>query len=275
MAPRALETPDPALRKRVASGVLLVSFVLVDVILGGWFFAAFVLLTVLLMAHEWAELSTPGTPEAGHLVAAVAALVPAVAIIAVMLDRADVAALALGVGCVGAAGLAALVPGASINYAAGGVAYIGLPALALVWLRAHDGGGAGEVMWLLSVVWATDIMAYYVGRRIGGPKLAPRVSPGKTWAGLVGGMAGAAATGGIGAAVAGGPAGAAAALGGFLAVVAQIGDLFESYMKRRAGVKDSGALIPGHGGVLDRLDGLLFAAPAYVLIAMLSHLQVV
>jgi phosphatidate cytidylyltransferase len=124
---------------------------------------------------------------------------------------------------------------------------------------------------LMLVTWATDIFAYFAGRSIGGPKLAPRISPNKTWAGLIGGMAGAALVG------------AAAAwllgigepflwLGAPMGLLAQLGDLYESGVKRRRGVKDSGTLLPGHGGVLDRLDGLLpvIVATLLVLIASLA-----
>jgi phosphatidate cytidylyltransferase len=122
------------------------------------------------------------------------------------------------------------------------------------------------LLWLFLVVWATDIFAYFVGRGIGGAKLAPSISPGKTWAGLVGGMLGAAVVGGIVSTATGGPIWLAIVAAPVLAVVAQAGDLFESLLKRRAGVKDSGTLIPGHGGALDRLDGLLFATPVYALL---------
>ena len=112
------------------------------------------------------------------------------------------------------------------------------------------------VFWVFAVTWATDIFAYFAGRAIGGPKLAPRISPNKTWAGLIGGMAGA------------GLLGWRSPdwfemewsfhwMGAPMGLVAQLGDLYESWEKRRAGVKDSGTLLPGHGGVLDRLDGLL------------------
>lgn len=148
-----------------------------------------------------------------------------------------------------------------------GTLYIGLPVVALVWLR--ETGGAWTLIWLLVVVWATDTGAYAAGRTIGGPKLAPRISPKKTWAGLLGGMLSAAILGG-GMAVALEQAQwpALAAFAAVLAVVAQIGDLFESSVKRRFNVKDSSAIIPGHGGVLDRVDGLIAAAPVVALVVL-------
>lgn len=144
---------------------------------------------------------------------------------------------------------------------AAGALWIVLAAAALVWLRADPAAGRANVLLLLVAVWASDIGAYLVGRLAGGPRLAPRVSPGKTWSGAAGGLLAAAAAG----AAAGGGHGALA--GALLSVLAQAGDLAESAAKRRAGVKDSGALIPGHGGLLDRLDGLLAAAPAAALLA--------
>lgn len=146
---------------------------------------------------------------------------------------------------------------------AGGLLYAGLPAIALIWLRAEPQGLA-LTLWTLAIVWGTDIFAFVAGRTIGGPKLLPRVSPSKTWSGLVGGVVGAGVAG-VGVASALGlpvVAGGVAALP--LAVVAQGGDLFESWLKRRVGVKDSGDLLPGHGGVLDRLDGLV---PVAIIVA--------
>jgi phosphatidate cytidylyltransferase len=149
------------------------------------------------------------------------------------------------------------------------VLYVGVPATALLWLRdvAH---GDRLVLWLFIVVWATDIGAYAVGRLVGGPRLAPRLSPHKTWAGLGGGIAAAAAAG---AAAARGFASADAAiltvLSAVLAVVAQIGDLVESAVKRHFKVKDMSSLIPGHGGLFDRVDGLLAAAPAVALVQLI------
>jgi phosphatidate cytidylyltransferase len=133
--------------------------------------------------------------------------------------------------------------------------------LALLALRATPDAGAGLTFYLLMTVWATDIGAFVAGRLIGGLKLAPSISPSKTWAGLLGGVGSAALIGYfIARALNANHPAVALALSPVLAVVAQLGDLFESHFKRRAGVKESGDLIPGHGGVLDRIDGLVFAS---------------
>jgi phosphatidate cytidylyltransferase len=142
-----------------------------------------------------------------------------------------------------------------------GILYIGLPVLCIAQLRGMEPHGLWLTLWLFATVWATDIGGYAFGRTLGGPKLAPRISPNKTWAGLLGAMLCAAATGAGFAQALPGNWLAATLTGGALAVVAQMGDLFESWLKRRAGVKDSGALLPGHGGLLDRIDGLLAIAP--------------
>lgn len=141
----------------------------------------------------------------------------------------------------------------------GGFFFALIPAIALLWVRDRSFSGLELVVWIYIVTWATDIGAYAAGRNIGGPKLAPKISPNKTWAGLFGGM------------VAAGFLGALWAdfselkpqyfwIGAPFAAAAQAGDLFESWMKRRAGVKDSGNLLPGHGGLFDRVDGLLVVA---------------
>lgn len=147
-----------------------------------------------------------------------------------------------------------LAPLASGLWNLGGIVYIGFAAAMLMFLRSEFIGLKATAMALLAVI-ATDIGAYFAGRSIGGPKIAPGISPSKTWAGLAGGMAGAALVLMLGR----GNGMAAEAIGGgaMLAIVAQAGDFFESWMKRRAGVKDSGKLIPGHGGLFDRVDGLL------------------
>ena len=151
-----------------------------------------------------------------------------------------------------------------------GIAYVAVPVLALLFLRAQP-HGLLLAFWALGLVWATDIGAYFAGRSIGGPKLAPSISPSKTWAGLGGGVLAALAFGFALHLVAGLPLRLAAACG-ILAVAAQAGDLFESALKRRAGVKDSSNLLPGHGGVLDRLDGVVTAAPLAALLVAVPGL---
>lgn len=153
----------------------------------------------------------------------------------------------------------------------GGLLYVGLPVFALLWLRERPGDiGLLLAFWAMSLVWATDIGAYFAGRGIGGPKIAPSISPNKTWAGLGGGMLGALLLGWALQHFAGLRSELALA-SPLLAVLAQVGDFFESWLKRRAGVKDSGTLLPGHGGALDRLDGLVTSAPfAALLVAALG-----
>ncbi len=145
-------------------------------------------------------------------------------------------------------------PAARGLWNAAGLVYIGVAANMLLFLRSGI-FGLSSILTVVGAVVATDIGAYFAGRTIGGPKIAPAISPSKTWSGLVGGMAGATVV----IAAGHGPDSLAAAVpaGMLLAIVAQTGDFFESWMKRRAGVKDSGKLIPGHGGFFDRVDGLL------------------
>ena len=151
--------------------------------------------------------------------------------------------------------------------------YLGLPCLALVSLRQHPESGLEYVLALFVIVWANDIGGYVFGRMIGGARLAPKISPNKTWAGVVGGL---------GFAVSpqppqwrwsadGVPVVLAALLALIIGAAAQAGDLFESWIKRRFEVKDSGRLIPGHGGVLDRVDGLLAAAPLAAILTVAAR----
>lgn len=152
-------------------------------------------------------------------------------------------------------------------WSAAGVYYAGLPAVALIWFRTDAGYGALTVLYLFAIVWTTDSTAFLFGRWIGGPKLAPRISPKKTWSGLIG----ATLSSGMVGAVFGLIAGLSSLWLGILAVgfalIAQLGDLGESAVKRIFDIKDSSGLIPGHGGVLDRIDGLVFAAIAAALLA--------
>lgn len=151
------------------------------------------------------------------------------------------------------------------------VGYAGLSGVALAYLRGPDTAGLFTILYLFAVVWATDIAAYFVGRRLGGPKLAPSISPGKTWSGAYGGLAGGVIAGVLlVAAVGQGSLLKAGIIAIPLSIVSQMGDLFESSIKRRHGVKDSSNLIPGHGGVMDRVDGLVVAAIALYLIGAAS-----
>jgi len=160
-----------------------------------------------------------------------------------------------------------------------GCAYILLAAIGLVWLRADSATGRADWLFLVALVWASDIGAYVAGRAIGGPRLAPRISPGKTVSGALGGLLAAVLVGIVAALSLAASYSAspwrAALLAGLLGVVAQAGDLGESYVKRHFGVKDSGRLIPGHGGLLDRLDALLAVALAASLLALIEGRGVV
>ncbi len=160
---------------------------------------------------------------------------------------------------------------------AAGLIYVSLAVWALWQLRQHppEGeSGFASALSVLAIVWAVDIGAYFTGRTVGGPKIWPAISPSKTWSGLCGGVIGATLVLLIATWATGEPLTlqmlpVMVLLGGFLAVIAQSGDFFESWMKRRAGVKDSGTLIPGHGGVFDRVDGLL---PVVIVAAVLDIL---
>ena len=270
MAPTPADGAGRALRLRILSGTVLAAVALGDVALGGWFFTGFVVLAVAAMAWEWAGLAAPATAAGRHLLVLSALAVPAAALTLVMAGDVAAALRLILLGAVLCAGLAALIPGGLVDRTALGVLYLGLPAVALVWLRVDPARGGGwVVLWLLFVVWATDVAAFMVGRTVGGPRLAPAISPGKTWSGLAGGVAGAMIVGELVARLAWDGGAAASLLAGCLALVAQTGDLFESFLKRRANIKDSSHLIPGHGGALDRLDGVLFAAPVFAAVVAL------
>ncbi len=208
-----------------------------------------------IVAWEWVRLCGGGevTPHGWLAIGAVlcALFAGALGAYAVALAIAGLAALAL-------AGLLLLVRSPAALWLPSGVVYLAAAGLALLFLRDRPEDGWRIIFWLLAVVWATDTGGYVAGRTLGGPKLAPTVSPNKTWSGLAGAML---AAGVVGAAAAALWPGwdpltlGLASLG--LALVGQAGDLFESRLKRRFGAKDSSHLIPGHGGLLDRVDGVL------------------
>jgi phosphatidate cytidylyltransferase len=259
---------NAAFRLRVLSALVLVPIALGIVVAGGWVYALFVGLLAVLMALEWRRLSEARYgPHYARLAGGVALGVGLVATFIAALGRPREALACVALGMVLAGVLARMRPSHWL-WAGIGVALVGVPTVALVWLRSVPQLGLDLLLWLLIVVWATDTAAYVVGRRVGGPRLAPSISPGKTWSGLGGGVIGASLASVITAAWALGSERLvhAAGLGAVFAILAQLGDLAESALKRRAGVKDSGTLIPGHGGVLDRVDGLLLTAPALALL---------
>ncbi len=266
MAHRADEATTDGLGPRVLWGLVLAAAALALAYAGGFAFNLLVLVAAALMAYEWNLLCNGGaTPTGATLAGATVAAAGMAAI-----GEPDLALIAVAP----AAALAFAVAWATRLHrlwAAAGVVYIAVPCIAVIWLRAAPAVGLETIVWLLAVVWATDVGAYFAGRGIGGPKLAPRISPGKTWAGLVGGVVCAALVGAATTVLLELPSRAPLILlSALLAVVAQAGDLFESLVKRRFEAKDSGELIPGHGGVLDRLDGLLAAAPVVAVITVFS-----
>jgi phosphatidate cytidylyltransferase len=251
-----------ALRLRLLSALALAPIALAVVVAGGWIFAVFVGVVTVLMALEWSRLSAARFGrDYAQLAGAVVVVVGLAATLLAALDRPRAAVGCVAIGAL-VTSLVALVRGAAPGWAGIGVALVGLPAVALVSLRSLPEVGLSAVVWLLIVVWTTDAVAYLVGRQVGGPRLAPSISPGKTWSGLGGGVVGAGLASLIVASILGSERPLHyAGLGAAFAIVAQLGDLGESMLKRRAGVKDSGSLIPGHGGILDRVDGLLLTAP--------------
>lgn len=253
------------LRLRVLSAAILAPLALGCIWLGGVAFAGLVGLITVGLAHEW--LAMCRWPRSAVSLLTFASLPAAVAFVAT--NEAWAAPLVLAVATAAAV---AQAKGFSFDKPlAFGIPYLGLGAIALVWLRQAPDTGRTNVGVLLFVVWASDIGAYVVGRAIGGRRLAPSISPGKTVSGAFGGLAAAVAVGFAAAFLNGVPGipWRGMAVAGVLGCVCQAGDLFESLLKRHFGVKDSGRLIPGHGGLLDRVDALIAAAPVAGLLALL------
>jgi len=220
------------------------------------------------MAWEWARLCRGG--RVGTTGAVLIAAVLVAIIVAVTAGIGPAIAVA-AIAAVIVFWIAARAHEPEPRWFALGLLWIALPCVLLLWLAHAEGAGRLTLLWIFAIVWATDIGAYMVGRRIGGPLLAPHWSPRKTWAGIIGG-AGCAALAGWATA---GMLGLSSALplvlvSAGLAIVEQFGDLAESVAKRRFGVKDSSGLIPGHGGLLDRLDGLLAVIPAVALLTLIG-----
>ncbi len=270
-APPVAEATSGKLGRRVLTALVLAPVAVALIYLGGWPFAGAIALSAIVMAVEWERL----TGNASTIMAAAQA---AVLILGIVLAELALFDFAIAVSLAGAVLLGAVgsARGRGVFWLGLGTIWFSLPCIGLIWFRARPELGLELTLGIFLVVWACDTAAYFAGRTIGGPKLAPRWSPKKTWSGLGGGVLAAGAVGMLWA----GWTGAASLLslgvvGAVLAVVAQLGDLAESAVKRRFDAKDSGHLIPGHGGLLDRVDGLLFAVPAAALLTLIGGRGVV
>ena len=272
------DTPMAAgnpLVERIITGVVLIIVALAAVRFGGVGFNALIAVATLIMFAEWSVMH-----RLGRLVMRAGLAILGGVVMLMALGRLNEALLLIGFGAMilgvfaATLGSKPAVAGTARQridsiggrFAAAGILYCGLPAVSLIWLRGLT-LGLQAVIFLLLCVWAADIVAFFTGRALGGPKLAPSISPNKTWSGAIGGVMGAIVIAGGAAAVwlsglGGRGFGYFFALAGGLAVLSVLGDLLESGLKRRAGVKDSGTILPGHGGVMDRLDGLVPVAIA-------------
>lgn len=260
---------------RAASAAVLAPLAIAGLWLGGWAFAALMGAAALLLSWEWAKMTAPGSAKWMAAAVAVGVIVPG---LAVYLADISLGLVLLSFGAILAFLIAQAVRRSPID-AAYGVFYLGWPLVLLVWLRLSSEGGSWIIL-LFAVTWAADSFAYLVGSLLKGPKLWPRFSPNKTWSGFIGGLIGGAAmamllvaTGGGGYLTFSGVSLSLAAVIGLAGALATMaGDLWESALKRRYGVKDSGDLIPGHGGLLDRVDGLMFAVVVVAAIKLVVDL---
>jgi phosphatidate cytidylyltransferase len=260
---RALIPGGSELALRVCSALVLVPVALAVAYAGGVLFALFWSAAAIGTLWEWVSLLAGSRRRATVSVGA-ASLVAAV----VLVSGRHVAA-ALAVLVIGAGAAAALAPSQRRAWVAAGIAYCGALALAPIILRGDAASGFLAIIYLFAIVWGTDTAAFFIGRAIGGAKLMPQVSPGKTWSGAFAGVAAAILLGAIVAAISGlARIWTIAVLAAALSVVAQVGDLFESFLKRKFGAKDSGRIIPGHGGLMDRLDGFVAAGLVAVLLGI-------
>jgi phosphatidate cytidylyltransferase len=242
---------------RLVSGLAMAAVVAACTFAGPVPFAVLVVLVALLVSWEWGRLVHG--PDAALLVAVQIGTAAASGLLATFVSV-GLGLLALPIGAI----LATLLSlGRNSFFSAAGVFYAGFPAVAAIWLRSDADLGLEAVAFLIVIVVTADTAAFLSGRLIGGPPLSPRISPNKTWAGFIGALVASAAVGGsFWLAVPEGSVVRLAATGAALALVAQAGDLAESALKRRFGAKDAGSILPGHGGVMDRVDGLIAAVAA-------------
>jgi phosphatidate cytidylyltransferase len=271
--PRLARADFGSLRPRVLSAVTLAPLPVAAIWFGSPWLPLLTALAGALMAWEWERLCRRGPLGATGIVL-VGVVLAAIATATLITPGLSIIFVFVGAGVVFwlARGRSDLDP----EWTAFGAVWVALPCICLLWLASGGPNGRTTLLWILAIVWATDIGAYAIGRALGGPRLAPRWSPRKTWAGLAGGALCAGLAGWATAAWLGiSPALPLVFLSAGLAIVEQFGDLAESLAKRRFGVKDSSSLIPGHGGLLDRLDGLLAVIPVVALLTMIAGRSVV
>lgn len=244
---------------RALSAVVLIPAVIAAIAFGDWAFMLLISVGAAVMCIEWGDMSERRAP---FRIGAAVVLGVVAPIFAAKLGDFSAAFVLLTFGAIGAALFARQIRASAID-AAYGVLYIGWPCVVLVWLREQPDGRDWTVM-LFAIAWCADIAAYAIGNVLKGPKLWPRFSPNKTWSGFLGGLV-AGITGGVvvqSLSTIDMPWWAAVCVGLVVGLATMAGDLWESALKRRFGVKDAGSLIPGHGGILDRVDGLMFAVIA-------------
>jgi phosphatidate cytidylyltransferase len=258
----AAEQGTRNLLMRIVAALVLAPVAIAIAYAGGWLWSALVTLGAIGLYVEW--LMIVGMARAPAVVGSGAAAL-AIAGLCLALGRIDAALTALALGL---AAVAWLSPERR-NWTATGFLYAAVAELASVLLRLDQTYGFLALVLVFLVVWMTDIGGYFAGRGIGGPKLWPRVSPNKTWAGAVGGLVGSLVIATAFAVLGFGKTAPLLVLGGALSVASQLGDLFESAVKRRFGVKDSSHIIPGHGGLLDRLDGFVAAVVVAAIFGLL------
>ena len=250
------------IKARIASGIVLGAVALAANWAGQTPFAVLVAVIALVMNWEWSRVVRAPSMDLTAILQLVAV---AAAVGAMAIGQTWVAIFALGLAVVATL---AISRDQQPIFSAAGVLYVGLPAIALIWLRRDEQFGAQAILFIYAIVWTTDTFAYTCGKLIGGPKLWPAMSPMKTWAGTLGGIGFAAVAGLCFAYLVGHPAPAVlGVLGVLLSVAAQSGDLAESAIKRNFAVKHASLLIPGHGGFMDRMDGIVAAAAAAALLA--------
>jgi phosphatidate cytidylyltransferase len=259
---------------RIASAAVLAPLMLYCAFVGGWLLMVVVALSVALVAQEWARMCAPTAPTRVAIFVTIAILAAA---LTDQIGYYRVAWIVLVLAS-GACALLSRAAAARPADAAFGVLYIGAPALALIWLRASGGAGQMWTFLVLASAWSADIVAFLAGNVFKGPKLWPQFSPNKTWSGFFGGLIAATLAAVVVARVWAVwrpdvlSVGEALLVGAFAGLATMAGDLWESMLKRRFGVKDSGGLIPGHGGLLDRIDGLMFALLAVAAAHLLVNL---